>query len=492
MRLLAPLLFGILVSWVQLNSQSLISYENLGFISQAELEAEFGSEMKFGVSLYKVLYTTSDLDGMQVTASGLLVAPLEVGRLFPKMICHHGTVDSKQDVPSNQAGGHQLGLVFGGAGYITLMPDFLGLGESPGFHPYVHADSEARASVDMLLAVDGALLNDLGTDYIANDQLFLTGYSQGGHACMATHRLLQEEYSDEYPVTAAAPMSGPYDISGSMLDLTLLSGAPYFYPAYLGWSSLMIREAYGTYDNMDEIFQEPYAAEVDAFYQGDITLSDLNNFMIDSLTADVGAPIAKFLMHDSIVDILETQPDHPFYQALRDNDLYNWAPQCPTRIFYCQNDDQVPYQNSIVALDSMEVLGAPDIGALDVDPAANHVQCVTPAVTLGILFFATYQDIGFWLNTSETGKERSSLKLSPNPVARGGQIHLTSSELKMGPSSLTIWTNQGNQIWQKELMVTDPSISVQLPDTLPPGVYFVEFRNQKDALMARFVIQPGR
>ena len=32
------------------------------------------------------------------------------------------------------------------------MPDYLGMGESPGLHPYVHGESEATATLDMIRA----------------------------------------------------------------------------------------------------------------------------------------------------------------------------------------------------------------------------------------------------------------------------------------------------------------------------------------------------
>ena len=42
------------------------------------------------------------------------------------------------------------------------------------------------------------------------DELFLLGYSEGGYATMALHRELQQFHSDEFTVTASAPMAGPW------------------------------------------------------------------------------------------------------------------------------------------------------------------------------------------------------------------------------------------------------------------------------------------
>ena len=53
------------------------------------------------------------------------------------------------------------------------MPDYIGMGDSPGFHPYVHAKSEATASIDMVRAAREYLST---TNFVDNNELFLTGY----------------------------------------------------------------------------------------------------------------------------------------------------------------------------------------------------------------------------------------------------------------------------------------------------------------------------
>ena len=75
----------------------------------------------------------------------------------------------------------------------------------------MHAESEARSVVDMVLALP-AYLSKYG--YSWNQQLFLSGYSQGGHGTMAAHQMLEADYPN-IPVTASAPMAGPYDLSNT-------------------------------------------------------------------------------------------------------------------------------------------------------------------------------------------------------------------------------------------------------------------------------------
>jgi hypothetical protein len=68
-----------------------------------------------------------------------------------------------------------------------------------------------------------------------NGQLFLAGYSQGGHTEMALHRELERYHTNEFAVTASAAMAGPYDMSGVELNLCPPAAQSY-YAAYV-WST---------------------------------------------------------------------------------------------------------------------------------------------------------------------------------------------------------------------------------------------------------------
>jgi len=171
-----------------------------------------------------------------------LVAPDNFSKIYPMLCYQHGTSSSKTDVPSHLNGESQLATILSGMGYLVAAPDYLGLGDSPGFHPYVHAATEASAAVDLLRAA-----RDFAAQEVLqlNGQVFVTGYSQGGHAAMALHRKLELELSNEFAVTAAAPMSGPYSIGGIMREL-ILSENEYFFPAYIPNTILSYRHIFPT------------------------------------------------------------------------------------------------------------------------------------------------------------------------------------------------------------------------------------------------------
>ena len=60
---------------------------------------------------------------------------------------------------------------------MYVCPITLGMGDSPGLHPYVHGESEATASVDMIRAAREFITNDL--NLIDNSQVVPYGLFSG-------------------------------------------------------------------------------------------------------------------------------------------------------------------------------------------------------------------------------------------------------------------------------------------------------------------------
>lgn len=400
-------------------SQNLVSATFLGQKTKAQLLAEFDNLpfIQYGTKYYRVLYTTHSVQGAVDTASGLLAVPDDLTRIYPRLVYQHGTSGSKQEVPSInvQTGGEgRVGRLFAGLGYVAFLPDYLGLGNtSKGFHPYVHAESEAWAALDMMRA--GAMFLQ-ENQVLTNDQLFITGYSQGGHAAMALHRAIEQDPTAEFSVTAAAPMSGPYSLSKVMRDL-ILNDAVYYYPAYIPNTALSFQTVYGDlFGDLTEMFRPAYAPLVQQFYDGQITLTQLNNQLIAALTANEGASRPFKMLQPGIVQAIQNDPNHPINRALDRNDTYDggWLPKAPFRLFYCTADDQVPYQNSVLARDSFLAAGITDFAINDVMPSADHGECYVPALTSTLIFFLGYQQIGTVETNNPTGLAR--VKVFPNPA----------------------------------------------------------------------------
>jgi hypothetical protein len=205
---------------------------------------------------------------------------------------------------------------------------------------------------------------------------------------------------------------------------------------------------------------------VQQFYNGTITLGTLNESLIQTLTTQTGASVARRMLQDNIVEAVENNPMHPINLALKDNDVYDWSPVAPTRIFYCMGDDQVPFMNSIVARDTMTANGAMDLVALDVNPTADHGGCVVPALIQTLGFFGGKQDIDDIVN-STAPPAAEAVAISPNPV----HDVLNIQNLSTG-STIAIMNGLGQEIWSRKNTDTH-KMSIQT-NHFPAGIYTIQ------------------
>jgi len=331
---------------------------------------------QYGLKWYKVVYETIDPIGGRTTASGGLFLPQNVGKSLPLFSFSHGTTTLTNAVASNlNQGDYLAGLVFGSAGYACVVADLLGLGSSPGFHPYLHARSEATASVDMLrTARRFCASNSIGL----NGQVFLAGYSHGGHTAMALHRELEEYHTGEFAITASAPMAGPYDMSGVELNDILSTRCPPN-PYYAAYVLAAYQSVYSLAPGWADLIVSPYATTIPPLFNGNTGGGTINGYMPACSMSSILVP--------EVISSLTNDPGCPLVQALRDNDLYRWKPVAPTRMYHCGGDQDVLPANSQVAYNSFLAQGASQVQLIDPAPGANHGGCVLPALAAAKTWF---------------------------------------------------------------------------------------------------------
>ena len=329
----------------------------------------------YGLDLYKVQYNTPDARGIRMTiASGLVVVPR--GTTAPMAIAsyQHGTIIKKDRVPSSLGGEYIINVIFSSLfGIITVAPDYLGLGDSPGLHPYVHADSEASAGIDLLKATQyfgKELQKDL------TNEVLLFGYSQGGHATVAMHRELEANYKNEFNVLGAAPMAGPYDMSGVMSDI-FTSGEAYSKPFYLPYVLLSYNMVYQVYDDPSEFLNPPYDKLLPTLFNGTNTGQPVDEAM---------PTIAKDIIHPEVLSAFETDINHPFRQALLANNMYFWTPKAPVLLCHCEGDEQVKIENSLIVYNSFKSRHAADI-RFENNGNHLHEDCAPLCLFDAIIFF---------------------------------------------------------------------------------------------------------
>ena len=209
---------------------------------------------QYGYWMYKITYETIDIHGNIHEATGTISYPRVdwpdiPNQAFPILSYQHGTVVEKSDVTSI-AGEWILPAILTGAGYVYVEPDYLGLGGSEGMHPYHLKEPYGTAVVDLLRAVRHYALFE-NDQFIINDQLFLAGYSEGGYATMATHQIIERDYSDEFAITISFPMAGAYSMSGLMVDL-MLAQQPYGEPFYFPYVLFAYLESYPNIGSIEE------------------------------------------------------------------------------------------------------------------------------------------------------------------------------------------------------------------------------------------------
>jgi predicted esterase len=336
------------------------------------LQSLIGGTAKCDVSINRIVYDTRDPKNNDAEASAGVLIPSGAGCTgpYPILVYHHGTTVIKSDSMSSPTNGEmnlQL-MMYGAQGYVVVMPDYHGYsGSTVNYHPYLQADNTALVSIDALRAAR-KLLADRGV--ATSGKLFLAGYSQGGHAAMATQRALEKDYGSEFTVTASVPMAGPYALTQTLLDGldTPVAGATVFTPMLI----VGLQKRYGDiYTQPTDVFQQPWAANIENLLPGATAFNDLfaQGKLPLALTGTGG------LLTSGFVNIYKTDPNYPARKRVAEHDLLNFKPKAVTTLCQGSRDPTVPVANMTSAVSYFASQGA-TVGAVDVE----QVPLFKPAI----------------------------------------------------------------------------------------------------------------
>jgi acetyl esterase/lipase len=290
---------------------------------------------RYGVETYRVVYCTVSTSESATTASGLLALPQDRRGTLPLVSYEHSTASAKTEAPSflQQTEVRVVPFFFASAGLAVAAPDYLGLGTSPGRHPYLHAASEASVSLDMLRAAN-VVSGQRGVHLSHN--VFVSGFSQGGQAAMATGQALQRS-GGPWRLAALAPMAGPYDLPGAEAAAALdpdrtdpQHASVYFAYIFTAWKKL-----YHLYSDPHQVFTARYADLVEGLF-------DTSHGMT---AIDAVLPAPEELFRPEILALI-THPTSRYLAALRDNDTCHWVPSVPTRLYAAHGDRDVVFANA--------------------------------------------------------------------------------------------------------------------------------------------------
>ena len=305
---------------------------------------------RFAVTSYRLEYLTTDADGRQVRASGLVSVPVKAaGAKSPVLSYQHGTLFKDAEAPSNNAVASEVAVVLASLGYIVLAPDYVGFGASRGTpHPYLLSAPSAAATIDFLTA---ARTWRSQANVVDNGQLFMTGYSEGGYVTMAAHRALQAgNWPHLQQLRMVVPGAGPYNVQTTMDGLVRLVrdeqpvlGAA-INPGFLRYLGGAVQ-------------REVRRVLLRALIPGDADVSYDTRFIDRFLADDVQALAAI-------------------------SSVYDWKPTVPVRLYHGRDDRTVPYASSAGTVRAMQDRGAGDLVSLTDCRAqpAGHLQCVSPFI----------------------------------------------------------------------------------------------------------------
>jgi pimeloyl-ACP methyl ester carboxylesterase len=281
-------------------------------------------------------------------------------------------------------------LAFASGGYAVAMPDYLGLGDNTGAHPYPLGAINSRSAVDIIEPAR-ALAKRQNTE--VGSRLFVSGYSEGGAVAMWTVRDLEQKSGAIYDVSAAAPASGPYDL----LDTTRkwLLAAPTTQEEFVIRLSLTSYMAYYFHKSagikLTEYFKPAMAFTISQSFKGNIS----DKSVIERLALTGILLREKNSLEDAITTRFKTaletlDTSEPVISEMQKSDVYDWSPRTKMLLISLQGDTVVDPANTEKTMRTMRRRGVSNDTLRQYvikDTSLNHSTAVAPALAQARRFF---------------------------------------------------------------------------------------------------------
>ena len=321
-----------------------ISKENILEIVQNSEYGNLNEYLQYDISLYTITYNTT-YKGQNIKASGLVAFP-DTDKGMPILNFNHGTTSLHADAPTEDLIQYSFFSNAASAGYIFVIPDYLGFGVSDNIvHPYYRSDITGQTIVDMIRAAKELAAIE---GYNFNGDVFLSGYSEGGFATMSAHYNMEKNNYSGLNLVASAPASGGYDITG-MLDY-FISKETYHVPYYIAYVAMGYKTSYDWSLPLSSIFNEPYASIIPEYFNGKYSGYEINSVLSDDMSELLTSNFINNIYTDADLKII--------VDAFEENSLDQWIPKNKMIMYHGTDDITVPYQNSVDTYNSFISLGA--------------------------------------------------------------------------------------------------------------------------------------
>lgn len=352
-----------------------VKYEEIGTYDVARINKILTSELKkfsdypatfpaakYSVKLYKVTYPSVIPERMNrpTVATGLLAIPDTAQGTLPVVAYQHGTVFSKDEVPSSPDNSMETRLMlaqFAAQGYIVVAADYFGKGGSPEKDSYLVKTSTQQACFDHLRAAQ-SVSEALG---YAWGPLFLSGWSQGGWATMV---FLNKLEAVGVPVKGAATASAPNDlfaiINGWLHAPRSVDAA--FLPALL----VLQVNAYAEYHDLAGLDEKAFRPE----YRQTARDLYLNKITWEQASPKLPTTLKALLKEDFVAE--GSVGDTRYWQLLQDGEAYRWRSVTPLRTYYGEIDEVTPEHIATLPVGFQKATGGAETVGLNAGAKANH------------------------------------------------------------------------------------------------------------------------
>ena len=290
-----------------------------------------------GITAYNIVYQSVDPYGQPEKLSAAIVLSDDIVQSKQArgyLLYNHVSIFRADQCPTR--GGLDIEKKMVPSGLIIVSADTYGFGTTVEKNQaYCMTDANGQASIDALLAAR-KLLEWKG--YTWDDNLFVCGYSQGGHTAMSVLKVATEKYPD-VDITYTFAGGGPYDIPATYHDMVAadIAGQPSTVVSVL----LTYNQYYDLGIPRSEMFLEPLLSHIDEW----ILSKRYTRPQLDSLIGDL--TVSQFATA-TIMD-LESEPSRRIMEVLDRNNLCKgWTPHSDEHImlFHNTSDITVPPSNT--------------------------------------------------------------------------------------------------------------------------------------------------
>ena len=312
------------------------------------------------VSLYAITYRSQGVNGAPTKVSGLVVVPENsvLGKGPDSVLVYmHATTTQDNNAPSERSQeAYAVITAFTHPDAVLAMPDYLGYGVNKGNHPYAMGELNAPAGRSMIIATR-ELMKKLKRP--VGNQIFITGYSEGGGNALWLTRYLEERGEPNLLPSRSAPMSGPYDLSGATAKSFIGSQPPLTFqenftskPTLLSFAGVSTAKIIK--QPINSLLQDPLAQQAKGQFPGKLSDTNLGVRLLTTSINDLAyvnyatlSPNPQNLLQPGLVSAIQQHDlSNPAIRLWSKNDNLDWSPQAPVMLFGILQDELVPFVGS--------------------------------------------------------------------------------------------------------------------------------------------------